>query len=69
MIELLIAIFLLILLLFTTKECMEEDYLSNAIESIKAAMRDPRMKNSQLIELEDALSYAYYIKNICSIHL
>jgi hypothetical protein len=67
MIELLIAIFLLIFLLFTTKEGMEEDYLLKAIESIKAAMQDPRMKNSQLIELQDALSYAYYIKNIKNI--
>lgn len=69
MIELLVAVFLWIILLFTKKEGMSEDYLSNdylprAIESIKAAMRDTRMKNSQLIELQDALSYANYIKNI-----
>jgi len=56
----------LLLFLFTffipLNEGFEEDYLSAAIVSIQSAMKDKRMTKYQLISLEDALSYAKYIK-------
>lgn len=63
-----LALLLFVLLLFvSTREGMEEDYLSLAIKSIESATKDNRMTSAQQIALEDALTYAQYIKNIGSI--
>ena len=73
MIELFVALFLGLILFFITKMDPKEGmdnyaeniyYSEKIIAAIKEGLRDPRMTNSQLIELEDALAYATYIKNI-----
>jgi hypothetical protein len=46
------------------KEGMKEPFMNSVIESIKAASKDSRMRPDQKIALQDALSYAMYIKNI-----
>jgi len=76
MIELFIAVFLWLILFFITKTNPKEgmknyfeqnEYFEKIIASIKLASRDPRMKESQRMELEHALGYATYIKNISDI--
>jgi hypothetical protein len=44
------------------KEGLEDDYLNLTIRAIESAQRDSRMKDKQ-IALQDALSYANYIKH------
>jgi hypothetical protein len=65
MIVLVLAVFLLVLTFFLySREGMKEPFLSSVIESIESALKDERMSPSQKIALQDALSYANYIKNI-----
>jgi hypothetical protein len=62
MIALVICIILFMLLFFIhTKEGFEEDYRSLIIESLQSAKKDRRMKEKQIIALEDALRYANII--------
>jgi hypothetical protein len=49
------------------KEGLEDDYLSLAIHAIKSAQRDSRMSPKQQIALQDALSYANYIKHTTNV--
>ena len=68
---------LVILLLIGTffiplKEGLEDDYLSLAIRAIKSAQReyahkDGRMTDTQKFALQDALSYANYIKHTTNV--
>ena len=63
----LLALFLLCILTlgqFSSKEGLEEDYMVSVIKSIEMTLKDSRITPAQKIELEDALSYANYIKNI-----
>jgi hypothetical protein len=66
MILLWVALVLLLLtfMVHLKKEGLEDDYLGLAIKSIETAMEDERMKKEQLFALQDALTYANYIKNI-----
>lgn len=71
MIVFVIALFLLVMTFFLynynynySREGMKEPFLSSVIESIESASKDQRMSPSQKIALQDALSYANYIKNI-----
>jgi len=64
MILLVIVILLLIGTFFIRlKEGLEDDYLNLAIHAIKSAQRDSRITPKQQIALQDALSYANYIKH------
>jgi hypothetical protein len=54
------------------KEGLEDDYLSLAIHAIKSAQReyahkDGRMTDTQKFALQDALSYANYIKHTTNV--
>jgi hypothetical protein len=49
------------------KEGLEDDYLNLAIRAVESASRDPRMTSKQKIALEDALSYANYIKHTSNV--
>jgi hypothetical protein len=49
------------------KEGLEDDYLNLAIYAIKSAQRDSRMSPKQQIALQDALSYANYIKHTTNV--
>jgi len=64
---LLLAIGLLICLTFSHKfffhkEGFEEDYLGLTIYFLENALKDSRMNEKQVMALQDALSYARYIK-------
>jgi hypothetical protein len=66
-----ILLFVIVLFVGTffirVKEGLEDDYLSLAIHAIKSAQRDSRMSPKQQIALQDALSYAKYIKHTTGI--
>jgi len=60
-----VAILLLCLTFFLyAREGMKEPFLTSAIESIEAASKDERMNPEQKKAIQNALSYAKYIKNI-----
>jgi len=61
----LLIVLLLFLLTFCIplKEGLEDDYLRLAIKAIQSAKNDVRMTKGQKIALDDALSYANYIKH------
>lgn len=53
-----------ILFLFPIKEGFEEDSMSLIIESLVSARKDSRMRPDQRIAIEDALTYAEFIKTL-----
>lgn len=61
----LLIVLLLFLLTFCIplKEGLEDDYLRLAIKAIESSKNDVRMTDDQKMALDDALSYANYIKH------
>ena len=63
------TVLLIVLLLFfltfciPLKEGLEDDYLHLAIKAIQSSKNDVRMTDDQKIAIDDALSYANYIKH------
>ena len=65
MILFIVGVFILLTLYsYSYREGLEEDSLSLAILSIENAKKDERMDETQKIALENALSYAKFIKNL-----
>ena len=65
MIVLVLGLFVLLTLYsYSYREGMEEDSLSLAMQSIEKASKDVRMDETQRHALENALSYANFIKHM-----
>lgn len=65
MILFIVGLFLLLTLYsYSYREGLDEDSLALAIFSIENAKKDQRMDDAQKIALENALSYAKYIKSL-----
>ncbi len=65
MILFIVGLFILLTLYsYSYREGLEEDSLALAILSIENAKKDARMDETQKIALENALSYAKFIKSL-----
>lgn len=65
MILFIVGLFILLTMYsYSYREGLEEDSLSLAILSIESAKKDERMDETQKIALENALSYAKFIKSL-----